>query len=89
MGVLSWLVGGLIVGLLARMLVPGNPGLGCIGTIGLGMIGSLVGGTALNALTGDGFELAGSGFFGSVFGAVLILVLARVFRGNGNRPVHR
>ena len=64
------------------LLVPGNPGLGCIGTIALGMIGSLVGGTTLNALTGDGFELAGSGFFGSVFGAVLVLVIARLFRGD-------
>lgn len=90
MGVLSWLISGLIVGLLARMVVPGNRGLGCIGTIGLGMIGSLVGGTTLNALTGDGFELAGSGFFGSVFGAILVLVLARLFRGNSSgRPANQ
>ncbi len=82
---ISWLIGGFIIGVLARMVVPGNRGLGCIGTIGLGMIGSLVGGTALNALTGDGFEPAGSGFFGSVFGAILILVLARVFRGDTSR----
>ena len=83
MGVLSWLIGGFIIGLLARMVVPGNRGLGCIGTIGLGMIGSLVGGTVLNALTGDGFDLGGSGFFGSLFGAVLVLVAARIFRDNG------
>ncbi|MGH1504555.1 MAG: GlsB/YeaQ/YmgE family stress response membrane protein [Acidimicrobiales bacterium] len=84
MGVLGWLLSGLIIGAIARFLVRGPHHLGCIGTIGLGMIGSLVGGTALNALGGNGLELSGSGFFGSVFGAVLVLVLARLFSGRAN-----
>jgi uncharacterized membrane protein YeaQ/YmgE (transglycosylase-associated protein family) len=82
-GLFSWLLTGLVVGMIARLLVRGRHALGCFGTIGLGMIGSLVGGTALNVLTGNGFDLAGSGFFGSVFGAVLLLVLVRIF---GNSP---
>lgn len=82
MGVLSWLIGGFIIGAIAQFLVKGPHNLGCIGTIALGMIGSLVGGTVLNALTDDGFELAGSGFFGSLFGAVIVLVGARLLRGD-------
>ncbi len=81
MGLLAWLLSGLLIGAVARLLVSGRHNLGCIGTIGLGMIGSLVGGTTLNALGGRGFEPSGSGFFGSVFGAVLVLVLARLLGG--------
>lgn len=80
MGVISWLLMGLVVGVLARFLVKGPHRLGCIGTTGLGILGSLVGGTTLNALTGDGFDLAASGFWGSLLGGVLLLVLARLFR---------
>ena len=80
MGVLSWLLMGLVVGMLSRFLVKGPHRLGCVGTTGLGILGSLVGGTVLNSLTGDGFDLAASGFWGSLFGGVLILVVARLLR---------
>jgi uncharacterized membrane protein YeaQ/YmgE (transglycosylase-associated protein family) len=83
---LSWLLGGLIVGMIARTLVRGPHALGCVGTIGLGMIGSLVGGTVVNALRGNRMELAESGFFGSVLGAVLVLVLARLFGRSTQEP---
>lgn len=79
MVVLYWIVTGLIVGIVARFLVKGPHPLGCIGTIGLGILGSLVGGTILNVLSGNGMEMASSGFLGSVFGAVLLLVAARLF----------
>ena len=79
MGILSWIVPGLIVGAIALLLVRGPHNLGCIGTIGLGIIGSVVGGTMINVLTGDGVEVAPAGFLGSVFGGVLVLVLARTF----------
>lgn len=79
MVVLYWIVTGLIVGIVARFLVKGPHPLGCIGAIGLGILGSLVGGTILNVLSGNGMEMASSGFLGSVFGAVLLLVAARLF----------
>lgn len=85
MGLLSWLLGGLIVGWAARFLVPGSSGLGCIGTIGLGVAGSLVGGTLGNLVTGDGLEFAGAGFLGSVVGAVIVLMAAKKF-GEKQRP---
>lgn len=88
MGLLSWMLAGLIVGAIARFLVRGPHALGCIGTIGLGILGSIVGGTVLSALNGDGFEVRGTNFLGSVFGAVLLLVLARLF-GPGQRAPQR
>lgn len=42
--VLSWIVVGLIVGLIARALVPGKQSLGIIMTIALGIVGAFVGG---------------------------------------------
>ena len=88
MGLLSWILAGLIVGAIARFLVRGPHPLGCIGTIGLGIFGSIVGGTVLNVLAGRGLDVAPSGFLGSVFGAVLLLVLARLF-GSGPRSPQR
>jgi uncharacterized membrane protein YeaQ/YmgE (transglycosylase-associated protein family) len=71
---------GLVVGILARLLVPGRQHLGMIATILLGVVGSVVGGVVANALgTGDAFEL---NFIGSVVAiatsVVLIVVGERV-----------
>ncbi len=79
MGVLSWIIGGLIVGLVAQFFISSPNRLGCIGSVVLGILGSVVGGTAINVLRGDGLEFAATGFFGSVFGAMILLVLARLF----------
>lgn len=81
MGLLSWIVFGLIAGFAARILVPSGRGgrdLGCIGTVFLGVIGSLIGGTIANMIDGEGIDFAASGFIGSVLGACGLLVLVRV-----------
>lgn len=52
LGVLSWIVCGLIVGLLARAIVPGRQGIGFIGTVALGVIGAFVGGVMASAMWG-------------------------------------
>ena len=79
MGIFTWIFVGFFVGLISQWLVKGPHNLGCIGTIVLGIIGSMIGGTIWNAVNGSGFELQTGGFLASVFGAVSLLVLARLF----------
>lgn len=77
MGLLGWIVVGLVAGLIARAIVPTGRHLGCLGTIVLGILGSVLGGTLASLLSDDGFGLARSGWIGSIVGAVLILLTAR------------
>ena len=83
MGVLSWLLFGLIAGALARMLTPGPSPRGCIPTMAIGVVGALIGGliaTALGAEDGvTGFNLWS--FFVAVLGAVLLLILFGAIAG--------
>jgi uncharacterized membrane protein YeaQ/YmgE (transglycosylase-associated protein family) len=44
MGILAWIVFGLIAGVVARFLMPGNVPMGLVGTIILGILGAVVGG---------------------------------------------
>ena len=54
MGILAWLVLGLIAGALAKLIYPGHQGGGIFATIGLGILGALVGGYLGQALLGTG-----------------------------------
>ena len=76
MSILIAAVIGLIVGAIAKFLMPGpDPG-GIFITMLLGVAGSWVGGYIANAL---GF-VGGTGFIGSVLGAMLILFIYRLVR---------
>lgn len=77
MGLLWWIVFGFVVGVLSKWMVRGNPRLGCLGTILLGVAGSVVGGTIWNVLTGSGLKPETGGLVLSVIGAVLVLIAAR------------
>ena len=75
MGIVSTLVIGFLVGLVARFIKPGDDAMGWIKTILFGIGGSLVttyGGQALGLYQAG----QGAGFIGSVVGAVILLVLA-------------
>ena len=86
--VLSWALCGLIIGLIARILVPGPQHLGFLGTILVGVIGAFVGGAIYWGIyheTGDPFSFSGNAWHGwifSILGAVLVLLLV-VWSGLG------
>jgi uncharacterized membrane protein YeaQ/YmgE (transglycosylase-associated protein family) len=79
--VLSWLVIGLVVGAVAKLLMPGPDGGGILLTSLLGIAGALLGGFVAAAI---GFgSYAGPSFGGfvvAVLGAMLLLVLRRLLR---------
>ncbi|NUQ61090.1 MAG: GlsB/YeaQ/YmgE family stress response membrane protein [Pirellulales bacterium] len=79
---LVWVIFGLFVGAIARLLVPGRDPMGCLGTILLGVAGSVVGGFLASLLFGglrEGFRPAG--FLGALIGGVIVLLIWRRFRG--------
>jgi uncharacterized membrane protein YeaQ/YmgE (transglycosylase-associated protein family) len=65
---------GLIVGALARLALPGPDPMGILATIGLGLAGSFLGGTAAWLFLGHG-----GGIVFSLIGAILLLYLHRRF----------
>ena len=70
---IGFVVFGLVVGALARLLVPGRQHLSIAVTLLLGLVGSVVGGVVANALgTGDVFEL---NFLGSIVAIATAIVL--------------
>jgi uncharacterized membrane protein YeaQ/YmgE (transglycosylase-associated protein family) len=77
---LGWIVFGLIVGAIARFLMPGKQPMGCIVTILLGIAGSFVGGFIGSLLSGRPMNMQNpSGWIGAILGAILILFLYGVF----------
>lgn len=81
MGILSWLVMGLIVGILAKIIMPGKDSGGFITTILLGIGGAFVGGVIGSALglgTISGFNLGS--ILLAVGGAIVLLILFRALK---------
>ena len=83
MGILGWIIIGLVAGAIARWIMPGADPMGWLGTMVLGIVGSLVGGTILNLVTGGGMELSAAGILGSILGALLVLFVWRRMRPAG------
>lgn len=82
---IGFLVAGLIIGLLARLILPGRQKIGLLMTLALGVIGSLIGGTIANALrSGSIWELNFVGFVAAVAVSVALLAVAdRAGLGSG------
>ena len=85
MGILGWIVFGLIVGAVAKLLMPGRDPGGIIVTIIIGIAGSLLGGFLARAVgIGEGDTTAG--IIGSIIGALIILAIYRMIAGRRNPP---
>ena len=80
LSLLSWIITGLIIGMIARLLVPGRQGIGLLLTIGLGIAGAFVGGL-ISALIWDTWandpnvNRMWPGWLMSIAGGVLVLWL--------------
>ena len=84
MTVLMWIVFGFLVGLVAKVVMPGRDPGGFIVTILLGIGGALLGGF-LGRTLGLYREGDAVGFIMAVLGALLLLVLYRVIGGRARR----
>lgn len=84
MGILYTILIGLIVGAIARFVMPGEQKMGWLLTIALGVAGSLLAGFVGQAV---GWYQAGqgAGFIGSIVGALVLLFLVGKFKGGGTK----
>ncbi len=80
MHILWTLIIGLIVGAIAKLLMPGKDPGGFIVTIILGIAGSFLA-TYLGRAVGLYRDGSSAGFIASVIGAIILLIIYRMFRG--------
>lgn len=81
MGLLSWIVVGLLAGLLGQAIAGGGERAGCLVTVLLGIVGAFVGGFVMSLLgfgTVDGLSLWS--ILVATLGAVIVIAIARAFR---------
>jgi len=78
--IIGWLVIGLIVGAIARLLMPGRDPMGCLATALLGIGGSFVGGLVGRAIFAPREGYYHPGFIMSVVGAIILLLIWRFLK---------
>ena len=82
MGILLFAIFGLVIGLLARALLPGRQSMGLLTTALLGMAGSFIGGLLVSLFTHTRVtDFNTSGVIGSIIGSILLLLIASRFMG--------
>ena len=74
MEILAYIVVGIIVGVLARLLLPGRDPIGIVGTLVVGIVGAIVGGYAWRAAFGN---TRGVEWIGSIIVAMVLLWIYR------------
>ena len=84
MDILLWIVFGLVVGIVAKLIMPGRDPGGMIVTIVLGIVGAMAGGW-LGRVMGLYREGEAAGFIMAVVGAVVLLGLYRLLMPNRSR----
>lgn len=90
---IGFIIAGLIIGLLARLLLPGRQKIGLLWTLALGVAGSVIGGVIANLIgSGDIFELNAIGFIVAVIASIALLATAErsgLVTGNATRRIRR
>ena len=90
MGILGWIVLGLLAGAIAKAVLPGNDPGGIIITMIIGIVGALLGGFLGQALFGvdtldEFFDI--STWLTAIVGAIILLLIYRMVAGRGRRRV--
>ena len=84
MTLIAWLLVGLIAGAVARLVVPGRDPMGLLGTLVLGLVGSVVGGWLAVVLTDRKMdEFTAAGLLGSNLDAIVALIVYRLLQPHG------
>ncbi|MDK3255099.1 GlsB/YeaQ/YmgE family stress response membrane protein [Blastococcus capsensis] len=86
--ILGLIVIGLIIGALARLILPGKQSISIVATLALGVFGAVIGGFIASLLgTGDIFELNVLGFVLAVIAAIVLVGAYAGMAGRSNRAV--
>lgn len=89
MGIILFLVFGLVVGFIARAIMPGTQKMGMLATMLLGVVGSFIGGFIGAVLTDSRvFDFNTAGFIGSIVGALIALAVAGGVFTRGRRAAN-
>ncbi|HYU34769.1 MAG TPA: GlsB/YeaQ/YmgE family stress response membrane protein [Thermoanaerobaculia bacterium] len=82
MGLIAWIVLGLLAGLIAKALLPGRDPRGCIVTVIIGIVGALLGGFLATILGYGGLSsrLDWRNLVIAVIGSIVLLAIMRLFR---------
>ena len=88
MGIIGWIVLGLLAGIIAKAILPGNDPGGMIVTIIIGIVGAILGGFLAQVLLGrntvdEFFDV--STWLTAIIGAIILLVVYRLAVGRGGR----
>jgi uncharacterized membrane protein YeaQ/YmgE (transglycosylase-associated protein family) len=82
-GIVAWIIFGLIAGIIAKLLMPGRDPGGCIITMLLGIVGAFVGGFVFEQLTGrpQVMQFDFGSLFVAIIGAIIVLLIYRLIAG--------
>ncbi len=86
MGLFSWILMGLVAGVVAKLLLPGKDPGGCITTVLIGIVGAVLGGFIASYVGWggiSGFDLRSLAI--AILGAILLLVLLRLLKKGGKK----
>jgi uncharacterized membrane protein YeaQ/YmgE (transglycosylase-associated protein family) len=88
MGILTWIIVGLIAGALAKLIMPGDDPGGIIVTIIIGIVGAFVGGFVFSLFGGSG--VTGFNIWSLLVATVGAIILLAIYRAvAGGRTAHR